>query len=271
MTTLFSACQEENIETYSLAESKVYFQEQGSSDLNGLARYGTTTSYSFVEVSPIMEDIVLRGRVQLMGQVVDYDRPIKVSIDKENTTFEQGEGFEINLDTLSIKAGTNTLKLGVRFFRTESLRTKNDTLTLKLEPNEHFSVLEKYKSNNDWKDDTATEIDGTRYTFIVGEVYTKPGSWNGGSPLYTTSYFGEWNITRYLYINEFFGFTINDWTYVNGATSKLTQGRMQYYARQLQKELQKRADEGNPVLDEDGSYMQLPGDYQVDYSSVVKK
>jgi hypothetical protein len=46
---------------------------------------------------------------------------------------------------------------------------------------------------------------------------------------------------------------------------------MPFYARELQSELQRRADEGDPVYDEDGSYMQLPDAYRVDYSNVVLK
>ena len=52
---------------------------------------------------------------------------------------------------------------------------------------------------------------------------------------------------------------------------KVSKGRMPFYARELQSELQRRADEGDPVYDEDGSYMQLPDAYRVDYSNVVLK
>ena len=69
-------------------------------------------------------------------------------------------------------------------------------------------------------------------------------------------------------INGFFGFTTTDWTW---ATGKVSKGRMPFYARELQSELQRRADEGDPVYDEDGSYMQLPDAYRVDYSNVVLK
>ena len=68
--------------------------------------------------------------------------------------------------------------------------------------------------------------------------------------------------------NGFFGFTTTDWTW---ATGKVSKGRMPFYARELQSELQRRADEGDPVYDEDGSYMQLPDAYRVDYSNVVLK
>ena len=173
--------------------------------------------------------------------------------------------FEINVDTLKIRAGENFCNVGVRFFRTEDLLVVADTLVIKLEDNEHFTVLKEYNSTNDWSNTNASKMDGSRYTFVLSEVYTRPGSWHGGSPLYVNNYFGEWTVTKYIFINEFFGFVPDDWVWINSATSKLSFGRMHFYAKQLQQELQRRADIGEPVKDEDGSLMQLPSPYSVEY------
>lgn len=59
------------------------------------------------------------------------------------------------------------------------------------------------------------------------------------------------------------------WLYDNGLDLGHWQSQQRtdaFYARELQSELQRRADEGDPVYDEDGSYMQLPDAYRVDYS-----
>ncbi len=262
---LLFGCEEHKIQLYDIEESKVFFQVQTFSGANGAEGYSTSTAFSFVGFEQEFTQVRFNGTVKLMGEVKEYDRPVKVVVDNANTTMNEGIGFEIDLDTLIIKAGENSAQIGVRFLRTLDLRISPDTLTLKLEPNEHFSVLEEYKSHNDWRNSTAAAIDGTRYTFIISEVYTRPNSWIDGSPLYVNRYFGEWNPTRFIYINDFLGFTLNDWVFVNSATSKLSIGRMPFYARQLQEELQRRADSGNPVLDEDGSFMQLPEPYGVDY------
>lgn len=138
-------------------------------------------------------------------------------------------------------------------------------MVLKLKANQYFEVLNAYKSSNVWSNTTADTIDGTRYTFLISEIYTQPNRWGDVA---ADQYFGKWNPIRYAYINGFFGFTTTDWTWVTGKVSK---GRMPFYARELQSELQRRADEGDPVYDEDGSYMQLPDAYRVDYSNVVLK
>lgn len=260
-----NGCMKDEIETFNLDECLVYFQEHTYSGANGSEGYSTTTSYSFVGREQSFTQYVFKARVRLMGQITDYDRPVKVVVDQENTTMIEGEGFEINTDSIVIKAGENSALIGVRILRAKALRERVDTLTLKLEPNDHFDVLDKYKSSNDWRNTTANAIDGSRYRFIMTEIYTRPSSWSGSSPLYVTTYFGAWNPTKFIFINEFFGFSLNDWVFVNSATSKLSAGRMHFYAKQLQQELQKRAGEGNPVLDEDGSYMQLPQPYSVEY------
>ncbi len=259
-----SSCQEDKIETFDLKESKVYFQVQSFAGSNGSEGYSTTTTYSFVGRAQSFKQVVFRGQVKLMGEVKNYDRPIRVVVDKEKTTMKE-DGYEFNTDTLRIKAGGNSVNVNVRFFRTQNLRTSSDTLVLKLEENEHFAVLKDYKSNNDWSNTTAKKMDGTRYTFVLDEIYTRPGSW-GGAPLNVNNYFGNWNVTKFIFVNDFFGFTLDDWVYTNGATSKLSAGRMAFYGKQLQKELQRRADIGDPVKDEDGSNMQLPAPYTVDYS-----
>ena len=258
------SCQEDKIETFDLNVSKIYFQVQNFGGPNGVEGYTTNMDYSFVGVDQKVQEVSFRGYVRLMGVVEDFDRPIRVVVDDEKSTMPT-DGYVIDESSLSIPAGANSTEVVVRFKRTANLRTNPDTLVLKLLDNEHFTVLNKYKSMNDWRNTTTADMDGSRYTFVLTEVYKRPDSWHGGSPLYVDTYFGPWTATKFIFVNEFFGFTLNDWVYVNSATSKLSIGRMYFYARQLQEELQKRADAGNPVYDEDGSYMQLPTPYSVNY------
>lgn len=262
---LLTACQKEEVETYDLNESKVYFQVQNFSSANGRVGYTTQISYSFVGAKETVTNAIFRGIIQLLGKVENYDRKVKIVIDRENTTMTEGEDYEINLDTIVIKANENQVNLEVRFLRNASFMTQKEKLVLKLEPNEYFTVLEKYKSVNTWSNTTAEYLDGSRYTFIIDEIYSEPGSW---ATLKAENYFGTWTAVKYTFINNFFGFSLDDWYLINAAGSKITAGRMPYYATQLQKELQRRADESSPVLDENGSYMQLPEPYQVDYSNV---
>lgn len=260
----FTSCDQEGIDTFELNESRIYFQEQNYTGSDGSAGYSTAMNFSYVGYSLDYQSVVFGGTVKIMGEVKDYDRPIKVMIDEENTTMPSEGSYEVNFDTLRIKAGENSCKVNVRFLRPKRLNKGEDTLTLKLIPNEHFQVLEEYKASNNWQNTTAQKIDGTRYQFRISEIYTQPGAWGQ----YAGTYFGTWTITKFVYINSFFGFSTDDWTYHNGASSKITQARMPFFAKELQKELQKMADAGTPVRDEDGLPMQLPSPYSVNYDAV---
>ena len=272
MAGISIACQKKNVGLYNRGDSMVYFQVQNFSGSNGAEGYTTRTNFSFVDYAAAYTSVVFNAKVKLLGEVKDYDRALKVVVDEEQTTMTSYDavtnpdgGYMMDFDTLKIKAGSNEGTVGVRFMRNASIKKQVDTLVLKLEANQYFEVLNAYKSSNVWSNPTADTIDGTRYTFLISEIYTQPSRWGHVA---ADQYFGKWNPVRYAYINGFFGFTTTDWTW---ATGKVSKGRMPFYARELQSELQRRADEGDPVYDEDGSYMQLPDAYRVDYSNVVLK
>lgn len=261
---LLSACEKEKIDVYTSDESKVYFQVQNFSGNNGAVGYATTTSFSFVDYSSEWKSVTFKGNIQILGRIKDYDRPVKVVVDEENTTMVEGRDFVANLDTVKIKARENNVGVAIQFLRSTALRDSVLTLVLKLEANEHFRVLEAYKESNVWNNTAADTLDGSRYTFKIGEVYTQPGAWTSSNPN-AQAYFGDWSVDKFIFVNEYFGFTAQEWQY--GGTGKLITGRMAYYARKLQKELQDRADAGNPVMD-GGAPMQLAEAYKVNYSNV---
>ena len=265
-----TGCQTEEIDVFSTDDALVYFQRISYTTSNGQEGYATNTKYSFVGASEKMTQVTFKADVRLLGKVVDYDRSLKVVVDKERSTMDEGIDYEIDFDTLCIKAGTNKTQVPVRFLRNLSFREGPDTLVIRLEPNEHFSLLEKYNTTNTYNgnSDDSNKMDGTRYTFVIDEVYTCPDGWH---TLNASNYFGAWTATKYIYINDTLGFSTEDWIWINGAGSKITAGRMPYYAQHLQKELQRRADEGDPVYDEDGSFMQLGENYRVDYSKYIEQ
>ena len=261
---MFVACKHETIDLYELDDAKIYFQVQSYSSANGAVGYSNSTDYSFVGVNQNVDGLTFKATIQMMGQVVDYDRECKITIDADSTTMVEGVDYEIDLDTLKRKAGQSKATFGVRFLRSQNIKEKKQVLCLKLLPNKYFQVLEKYRSTNVWSNTTAKEMDGSRFAFYMSEIYQQPRRWgevNAGT------YFGQWTATKYVFINDFFGFSTDDWEWSTGRISK---GRMPFYARELQKELQKRADEGQPMLEDDGSYMQLGANYQVNYDNATE-
>ncbi|MGM9803720.1 MAG: DUF4843 domain-containing protein [Muribaculaceae bacterium] len=262
--TVATSCQTEEIELFTTDDSMVYFQKTTMVTSSGNEGYGNSTSFSFVGYTEKMTSVTFAGEIRTMGKVRDYDRAVKVVVDEENTTMIAGVDYEVDLDTVRIPAGKNLTKLNVKFLRNLRLRDEALTLVLRLEPNENFSVLTKYKSSNSYSASANDTINGSLYSFKIDEVYSCPASWY---TLNANNYFGAWTATKFIYINQTLGFELDDWTWINGAGSKITAGRMPYYAIKLQKILQAAADEGNPVYDEDGKFMQLGDSYRVDYSN----
>ena len=99
-------------------------------------------------------------------------------------------------------------------------------------------------------------IDAQRITIRYSLVFEKPFSWD----FYKTNW-GEYSHTKLNFILSVVG-----WTY-----SQFSQKNFYYVSPSIclltRMELQKRADEGNPVRELDGSLMQLGSNYLVDYSA----
>ena len=78
---------------------------------------------------------------------------------------------------------------------------------LRLQPNENFGVLEKYKSSNSYNASENDTINGAIFSFKIDEVYSCPSSWY---TLNANNYFGKWTATKYIYINQTLGFELDD-------------------------------------------------------------
>ena len=256
-------CDEKEIPTFSTDDSGIYFQKVNSWVYgSNIETYGDSLSISFASANSKIKGGKYSATVKTMGKVRDYDRPFKVEVDTEESTAIEGVHFDINVDTLVVKAGESSAKVSVYFHRTEDLTKNTVRLKLNLVDNEHFTCyFDKYKNTNDYKAKGDT-IHGSSFVFSVSEKYTEPNYWNwfGGD------FFGPWTPQKFVIVNEVCGFTSYDWNYAGFAGMKITYGRFDFFARSVQDYLQAQADAGTPVLDEGGKYMQLADNYLVDYS-----
>ncbi len=263
LTGLFFSCSKQEIPVFTSDDHGVYFQYRSSYVYGtSIENYTDSLSYSFSSASAETSSVVLSVPLRTMGKVMDYDRPVKVVIDEENTTAIEGVHYEENLDTLYIPAGQSSVNVRIRFLRAEDLLEKTVRLGLKLEANEHFGLyIDEYKNTNSYAT-TGEMLDGIRFTFIVSEMYTEPSYWTwfGGD------YFGAWTAKKYVTLNSVMEWTASDWSRAGGTGAKVVLGRFSFAATRLQEYLQGQADAGTPVLESDGTYMQLPEPYQVDYS-----
>ena len=262
-TFILTACEKQEIPVFASDDQGIYFQRVSSFILGSTTEYyGDSTAYSFASVAGTVKNAVLSATARTMGKVVDYDRPFKVVIDKEESTAIEGIHYEANLDTVRIPAGASSVYVRVRFFRTDDLTDKTVRLVLRLEDNEYFKCyLPEYKNTNAYSV-TGAMIRGDRYVFSLSEMYTAPSYWNS----FGDDYFGSWTPRKYIIVNMACGLTVADWSSAGFAGAKVSLGRFSFFAVAVQKYLQEQADAGEPVLDSDENYMQLAPAYVVNYS-----
>ena len=258
------SCDKKEIPVFASDDAGIYFQRLTNAVYGSTTEYyGDSTDFSFAGTNAYYTSHVLYAPVLTMGKVVDYDRPFKVVVDMEETTAVEGKDFEIELDSLVIKAGTSKAEVPVRIIRTETLLEKTLKIVLRLQENEHFKCyLETYKNTNLYTA-KGEQISGVRYDFTFNEMYTQPNFWKNYAE---KDYFGEWTAKKYQVVNQVCGLTPIDWRYANYYGYKMQSARLPFFARTVRIYLQEQADAGNPVTDSDGKYMQLAPNYEVDYS-----
>ena len=258
------SCDKKEIPVFASDDAGIYFQRLTNAVYGSTTEYyGDSTDFSFAGTNAYYTSHVLYAPVLTMGKVVDYDRPFKVVVDMEETTAVEGKDFEIELDSLVIKAGTSKAEVPVSIIRTETLLEKTLKIVLRLQENEHFKCyLETYKNTNLYTA-KGEQISGVRYVFTFNEMYTQPNFWKNYAE---KDYFGEWTAKKYQVVNQVCGLTPIDWQYANYYGYKMQSARLPFFARTVRIYLQEQADAGNPVTDSDGKYMQLAPNYEVDYS-----
>lgn len=259
-SVLLGSCQKQEIDLFSSDECSVYFRNlhswSGSTEY-----YSDSLALSFNNVPPQYTSYVLKTKIYTLGKTAAYDRPVKISIDAARTTAVEGVHFEVALDTVCIKAGESSASVEVRFLRPMDLLKRSVRLGLVLEANEHFSLYGDFKNTNSYTA-TGKQIDGTRFSFTVSELQTQPSYWSS-----CTSFFGPWTARKYVALNKLTGWTNQEWSDASwGGSVSIVSGRLSFVAIRFQKYLQEMADAGTPLQEEDGSYIQLPAPYQVDYS-----
>lgn len=261
------ACQTEDIPLFSVEESGIYFQRVSSYTWGGTAvTYTDSMVFSFASASAKMTEVKDVAHVVTMGKVKEFDRPFKVVIDKEGTTATEGVHYKVDLENLVVKAGESEAKIPITIYRTPDLLTNTFRIKLRLEENEYFKLLiTDYLNTNQWNSSGDT-LNGTTYLFVFNETYSEPWYYQ----LFGGEYFGTWTPNKFVVLNTVMNWTVTDWNMAGSGGAKITGGRFNFAAKQMQKYLQDKADAGDPVKDSDGNYMQLPAPNSVDYSKYEK-
>lgn len=261
-----SSC-EDKLELYSGCKAGVFIQQLNSYDVYGNPiSFKKGQSFTFADYDERTQNYTLKFEVKLSGNITDKDRPFVLKVVADSTTAVEGRDYDISMNDYMIKAGEAAATIKVKLLRNPSLLQKMVRVYFRLEPNEHFELpIGDYKNSSGWN--VAGPIYSAHDYYIeFGERYTQPSYWSFG-----TSWYGAFSVAKYMELNKVMGWTVNDWSNAGGTGAKIGYGRLEYASAALQKHLQKLADAGTPLIDDDGkSYVQLAGSYLVDYSAYNK-
>lgn len=234
--------------------SGIYFLYSSSYTMSGNVRkdhYQDSIEISFAQVTPNVMEQSIGLPVKILGNIADYDRVFKAKV--VGGTAVEGVDYEPLKEEYIVPANAASVKLPLVLKRTEKLKKSKLDITIQLIENENFKLLLPSKIN----DDGVSEINTTRIKVVFSEIYKEPRMYN----LFGKELFGPFTITKFEYIN-----TIMEWAPADWENNVVTAGILSYAVRRVQAELQARADNNDPVYDEDGSFMQLESPYTVDYS-----
>lgn len=259
------SCSQEEIAPYNGCKSGLFIQEVRTTDYyNNPIFYQDSISYSFANEVETVEGIYIGFNVRTMGDVVNYDRPYVLKIISDETTAIEGEDFDLENNEFMIKANKSSDFVRVYLKRTAKLRKTTLRIKLGVVANEYFDVpIDSYKNSSNWNVD-GTINSATSFKIIFNEKYIAPNYWNS----FGTDFFGDFTVARYIELNKVMGWTVKDWSNAGFQGAKVQFGRFDFAAKTFQKYLQEMANADTPVLDDDGSYIQLPAGYEVDYSHI---
>lgn len=263
---MLTSCNEDEIPTFETDDAGIYFQNGGQTRFYiNIDAYNDSTMFSFSECGDEVKDSVLKARIRTLGKTRDYDRKVRVVVDKENSTAIEGKHYVVDFDTVAIKAGESEAMVGVRFLRDASLKTDTVRLVIKVEDNENFKVPFESQKNTNVYYDPGQIIRANTYVFEVHESYSEPMLWQ----MFGEESVGTWSVTKQRLMTQMFDLSAYDWSIAGWQNSdgKIQAKTFDFFAVKMRIYLQNMADAGTPVMDDDGKYMQLADDYHVDYSA----
>ncbi len=274
MPLLFLSCNEDEIMTFESDDAGIYFQSgvQTRFFLN-IDEYWDSAHHTFSQDADDVKEYVMSARLRTLGKVRDYDRKVRVIVDQANTTAVEGTHFTVNFDNIVVPAGAAEVEVPVTFMRHPDLLTKELRVMIKVEDNENFKVPFTHQKNTNIYYASGDTLMADRFLFVVDEFYTEPVIWSFFSFAYPDGInpCGAWSAKKQKLMSQLFGITEDDWDYQKGWANDrgVRMNSFIYYAIKLQTYLQEQADNGNPVREDDGSFMQLGPGHEVDYSAYM--
>ena len=261
-----TSCEKE-VKDYDGREGVYFYVQYG-------AEWGDTTiwanqSYTPVEFMNVSGDHYdVKLRVMTTGNIKDYDRTFKVTVDKDSTTAVEGVDYEPFDEFQVVKAGYHYADFMIRLKRNEGIQTEERALVLKLEPTDDFEIGINWWGDVPglWASDGGNDFDASMHKITMNDFLVRPARWipaiDYAPGEAEEGLWGAFTRRKYDLICEKFNLTYDDFeseeTMPNAKRTMIKDYFVNY--------LQELYDKGEPVLEEDGRAMWFMG---VSWTSIV--
>jgi hypothetical protein len=263
LALVFSACEHEKLDTYS-GQNEIYFQYAIASSTVDVV---DSTVVHFGYDTPIKEDSLIRIKVKVMGDVVDFDRAVAFELETASSA-QSGQDVELLLDSSYVKAGKTVGQVAIKIKNTANLDDKILNANLKLLSNEFFQT--DFKSTSFSSVNATGKINSIKYRVLFDNANEKPNLWAYYDSRFTP-YFGTYSKKKLDLICELINITREYFTYTRTETQTEAQAAsaafsakwptsiMLFSARTLNNYLSNyKRTHGEPLLEDDGTEM-VPG------------
>ena len=229
-----------------------------------ISGYGDTTMWSAnastsIEFTKIpVADTVLKLRVRITGNIKDYDRPIKVIVNKDSTSALENTNFEMMQENHMVKAGLHYCDIPVKIKRADNLQSATLRLTLQLLENEHFRLaFEKLFSfpgimampKEDEGHDPAFHHIYMNYFLVRPSEWVPKFDYQAG--VAEGGLLGQFSEKKFKLISQVCNVTYDEFT----SPLEMPNIRVQVISQQMRAYLINQFNSGNPVLEDDGRLM----------------
>lgn len=214
--------------------------------------------YSVVEFVQLdQEEIIFPVKVMITGPVKDHDRPFRVAVNPDSTTATLGVHYESVPNEVIIPAGEISAMVPVRLKRSPDLEETEQTLGLRLLPNEHFGL-----SFPEWDaipsltgGQVVPEFDASLHTLRINDFLTTPDVWFGSvaSDNREGGLWGVFTRKKFELFVELFGVTYTDFE----SSESMPMVRVMVMTSEATEYLVERYNAGDPILEDDGRLMWL--------------
>lgn len=235
-----ASCKREPLVTYNTADN-VYFNCK-----TGFSGFLDSMGFSFAYSDASIKDSILLIPIAVTGVPAATDRPFRLVVDPASTA---RAGIHYELPAPLIHAGKVEDTLRIHFKRAADLASGEKKLILKLQANEFFKTDLQYRTMNNTGPDT---LDILTFSISASDLLGSGPYWS-----FYGTYFGTFSIKKMQFIHDLLGMPLDFWS---EAPSNQRKSAAIYYASATSRYLSDQAAQGNIILDEDGTPMQMgPG------------